>query len=121
MTRTSTPSLSSPPSAALAGRWPLPYYAVIFTSVRAARDEGYGDTANRMLERARTQPGFLGIDSARDGVGITVSYWQTLEAIAAWKRDSEHLAAQEAGRRAWYVAYNTRVAKVEREYDFAAT
>lgn len=95
-----------------------PYYAVIFSSVRTPGDQGYGQMAERMLELAAQQPGFLGVDSVRgaDGFGITVSYWASVEAIAAWKRQAEHVAAQEAGRALWYQHYEIRIARVERAY-----
>ena len=98
-----------------------PYYAVIFTSMRTDVDAGYDAMAQRMEQLAAQQPGFLGVESARDGVGITVSYWESEAAIAAWKRNAEHLVAQERGQREWYAAYRTRVCKVEREYGAAAT
>jgi len=97
-----------------------PYYAVIFTSTRTAVDEGYGTTADRMVELASQQPGFLGVESARgeDGLGITVSYWESEESIANWKREAEHTIARNTGREKWYDEYFTRVAKVERAYSF---
>jgi heme-degrading monooxygenase HmoA len=95
-----------------------PYYAVIFTSLRTDGDAGYGATADRMVELAAGQPGYLGIESVRgaDGLGITVSYWESEAAIAAWRRHAEHTLAREQGRRAWYAHYELRVAKVERAY-----
>lgn len=93
-----------------------PYYAVIFSSLRSDVDEGYGDTATRMVELAVEQPGFLGVESAREGLGITVSYWESLEAIRNWKMHSEHLLAQKMGREKWYSDFKTRICKVEREY-----
>jgi heme-degrading monooxygenase HmoA len=98
-----------------------PYYAVIFTSKRVD-DTGYAETSDRMMELAQQQPGFLGIESARgtDGVGITVSYWRDLESIANWKAHAEHRIAQQRGRSEWYGGYTTRIAKVERDYDFSA-
>jgi heme-degrading monooxygenase HmoA len=95
-----------------------PYYAVIFTSQRSAEDRGYGQMAERMVELAAQQPGFLGVESARDaeGLGITVSYWSSAEAIAAWKSEAEHRVAQAQGKRVWYADYFLRVAKVERDY-----
>jgi heme-degrading monooxygenase HmoA len=95
------------------------YYAVIFTSQRTAREDGYAEMAERMVELARDQPGFLGVESARDagGFGITVSYWTDEAAIGAWKSHAEHLIAQEHGRRDWYASYEVRVARVERSYD----
>ena len=95
-----------------------PYYAVIFTSLRTDVDEGYGDTAQRMAELASQQPGYLGMESVRDGLGITVSYWESLEAIKAWKQVAEHLVAQSRGRKEWYSAFKTRICKVERDYGF---
>ena len=93
-----------------------PYYAVIFTSLRTSDDEGYSTTSERMLELAKQQPGFLGIESARNEIGITVSYWESLEAIRNWKQNTEHLFAQKQGREKWYEHYKVRVCKVEREY-----
>ncbi|HXZ07906.1 MAG TPA: antibiotic biosynthesis monooxygenase [Paraburkholderia sp.] len=96
-----------------------PYYAVIFTSIRTSGDNGYGNMAEAMVEAASKQPGFLGVESAREELGITVSYWDSLESIAAWKRDSAHLMAQKLGREQWYEAYKTRICRVERDYDFS--
>jgi heme-degrading monooxygenase HmoA len=95
-----------------------PYYAVIFTSLRSEGDRGYGQMAERMVELASKEPGFLGVEAARttDGLGITVSYWSSEEAIAAWKAHLEHKPAQEAGKRVWYADYHLRVARVERAY-----
>ena len=95
-----------------------PYYAVIFTSLQTDDLDGYDEAARRMVELASAMPGFLGVESAREGVGITVSYWQDLESIAAWKRHAEHLEAQGNGRRRWYSHYATRIARVERDYAF---
>lgn len=89
-------------------------YAVIFTSVRTDGDNGYAKTATRMLELARSMPGFLGVDSAREEVGITVSYWESLEAIRAWRDHPEHRDAQARGRADWYQNFTTRVCKVLR-------
>lgn len=93
-----------------------PYYAVIFTSTRTEGDNGYAEMAERMVELAAQQPGFLGIESAREDVGITVSYWTDLVSIKRWKADTDHLAAQKSGRQLWYDAYKVRIAKVERDY-----
>ncbi len=96
-----------------------PYYAVIFTNQRSDADPaGYAQTADRMVELASEQPGFIGAESTRDaeGLGITVSYWQDEESIRAWKTNAEHRIAQETGQARWYEHYITRVAKVERAY-----
>lgn len=96
-----------------------PYYAVIFTSTRTMLDKGYEDTAREMMSLAATQPGYLGIETARDATrGITVSYWRDLDSIKAWKAVAEHLLAQRLGRERWYEAYKTRISKVERDYEF---
>ena len=98
---------------------PPPYWAVIFTSTLTKREEAeYAEMAERMVALAAVQPGFLGIESARDGLGITVSYWASLEAIRQWKAQVDHLLAQQMGREKWYSAYKTRVCKVERDYGF---
>ena len=111
--------MSAPPANERFARTPEPpYYAVIFTSTRTTVDDGYGAMADRMVELAAKQPGFLGVESTRgaDGLGITVSYWASLEAVAAWKTNVEHRIAQATGHRKWYEHFETRVARVERAY-----
>jgi len=93
-----------------------PYYAVIFTSHRTDGDNGYGDMASRMVELAAQQPGYLGIESARENLGITVSYWSDLESIKNWKADLEHKRAQKYGHEKWYSSFKVRISKVERDY-----
>jgi heme-degrading monooxygenase HmoA len=93
-----------------------PYVAVIFTSTRTDGDHGYAATAEAMETLAADQPGFLGMESARDAVGITVSYWSDQEAARAWKQVAAHLVAQRRGREGWYADYRVRVATVERDY-----
>lgn len=93
-----------------------PYYAVIFTSIRTDEDNGYLAMAQKMVDLASRQPGFLGMETARDDVGITVSYWSSLEAILAWKDNSEHKKAQELGHELWYSKFRVRISKVERDY-----
>lgn len=97
-----------------------PYWAVIFTSQRCLGDDDYGQMADAMETLARQQPGFLGVESARDtaGLGITVSYWDSEAAVVAWKANAAHLVAQRLGRELWYQAYSVRIAKVERAYEF---
>ena len=94
------------------------YYAVIFTSERTAIEEGYVEMAVLMEELAKKQEGFLGVESARSEIGITVSYWKDLESIKKWKQNIEHLVAQQKGRIDWYKSYTTRICLVEREYSF---
>jgi heme-degrading monooxygenase HmoA len=95
-----------------------PYYAVIFSSTRTDIEEGYGEAADHMVELARQQPGFLGLESTRgeSGFGITVSYWESEEAIREWRRHVEHTAARDQGRARWYARFEVRIARVERAY-----
>ena len=111
-----------------------PYFAVIFTSTQTEHTEGYPEMAEKMETLAKQQEGYIGIDSAKNdtstvlrqaqhetlsaGVGITVSYWESLDAIKNWKANTEHLFAQQKGREQWYNWYNVRICKVEREYEF---
>lgn len=127
MTHSSATDASSP-IPALPGRTTFahrpPYYAVIFCSQRTpvTPDDGYGEMAARMAALAAVQPGYLGVESARgaDGLGLTVSYWRSLEDIRAWRAVTEHAAARDQGRRDWYRHYELRIAKVERHYGWDA-
>lgn len=96
----------------------LPYYAVIFTSVLTEVQEGYGEIAAEMVRLAQLQDGFLGIESARDQIGITVSYWKDEASILQWKNVMEHKLAQKLGYEKFYASFNVRIAKVERAYSF---
>ncbi len=102
----------------LADTPPPPYYAVIFSSIRTDENRDYAKTAARMVELARQQPGFLGIESAHEGVGVTVSYWDSEAAIRAWHSNAEHQLAQREGYRVFYQSFRLRVARVERAYEF---
>ena len=96
-----------------------PYYAVIFSTITEDNLEGYFETAQKMEVLAKLQKGYLGIESARNEIGITVSYWQTLENIIAWKNNIDHTEARNLGREKWYKQYQLRICKVEREYGFS--
>ena len=100
-----------------------PYYAVVFSSLRKPGDNGYGATADRMVELAAQQPGFLGVETVRgeDGFGITVSYWDSRANIANFRANLEHTAAQQRGRERYYTSYDLRVARVERHVTFDTT
>jgi len=95
-----------------------PYYAVIFTSIRTDENYGYDKTADRMESLAKKQKGFLGVESARNKIGITVSYWDSLDSIKAWKSENEHEVAQQKGKTDWYSAYKVRICRVDRDYEF---
>ena len=96
------------------------YYAVIFTSTLSDDDPAYDAMARAMYKLAQQQPGFLHMETARSELGITVSYWQSLQAIEAWKQESEHVVAQKLGQEQWYKSYTVRICKVERQYGFEA-
>jgi len=96
-----------------------PYYAVIFSSIRTDTDEGYAQTAQHMEALAEKQPGYLGFETiGSGGKSISISYWDTLDNIAAWKNLPDHVAAQKSGQEKWYKNYIVRIAKVEKEYSF---
>jgi heme-degrading monooxygenase HmoA len=95
-----------------------PYFAVIFTTIRTKGNSGYETMSKKMVELAMKQPGFLGLESARDEIGITVSYWDSQEAISLWKSNIDHLEAQKLGKEKWYETYKVRIARIGRDYEF---
>jgi heme-degrading monooxygenase HmoA len=102
----------------IAATYQTPYYAVIFTSIRTQVDNGYEEMAQQMMELAQQQDGFLGAESARNSLGITVSYWKDLESIKKWKRQSDHQLVQKKGRELWFSSFKTRIARVETDYEW---
>lgn len=90
---------------------------MIFTSIRTEGDNGYAQMAEEMMALVSRQPGFLGAESVRsaDGFGITVSYWESLDAIKKWNENPSHKIAQKMGREKWYKNFAVRVCKVERD------
>jgi len=95
-----------------------PYYAVIFTSTKTETDQGYSKMASQMEELAKQQEGYIGFESGKGEIGISISYWESLAAIAKWKANTDHLVAQQNGIKDWYYWYKVRVCLVEREYEF---
>lgn len=98
-----------------------PYYAVIFTSKQIGPDENYSKMAVQMEALAKQQPGYIGMEAAKDYLGITISYWESTDAIKNWKENTAHIFAQEKGKSNWYSWYKVRICKVEREYEFENT
>lgn len=115
MKKENAPSSVQP---ALADTPEPPYYAVIFSTLRTEGDKGYGEMAEKMAALAATMPGYLGVESTRNEIGITVSYWKDLESIKNWKYNTEHIIARDLGREVWYQSYRLRIARVERDYGF---
>lgn len=97
-----------------------PYYAVSFTSVQGEDIEGYDAEMEVISALAAQQPGFLGIESARspEGFGITIAYYDSLEAIDGWRQNADHKRAKARGRKTWYDRYILRISKVESATDF---
>jgi len=95
-----------------------PYYAVIFTSIHSDQDAGYAKMNDLLSGILRDQPGYLGMESVSGEIGITVSYWQNLDSILAWKNQKDHQLAQNKGKQQWYDQYKVRICKVERDYSF---
>ena len=95
-----------------------PYYAVIFSSLNTKGDNGYSEMAKRMVEMASQQKGFLGVETVKEELGITVSYWKDLDSIKNWKNNTEHSFARKKGKTDWYSSFKIRIALVERDYGF---
>lgn len=95
-----------------------PYYAVIFTSLKNGYSKEYDKTSERMVQLAKNQEGFLGVESARNDIGITVSYWDSLESIKKWKNNFEHKIARQKGKDEWYSEFKVRICLIERDYEF---
>jgi heme-degrading monooxygenase HmoA len=102
-------------------QFPTPYYAVIFTSIRTEIDDNYSTTNDTLEQLAKEIDGYLGIESVRneDGLGISVSYWKSLESIDTWRKHTQHKMAKEEGINDWYKNYSVRISKVEKDTFFS--
>jgi heme-degrading monooxygenase HmoA len=96
-----------------------PYYAVIFTIVAGNIENEDSGISERMAQLAYEQEGFLGMEAAGGELGIMVSYWNSLEAIQIWRKNSEHQEAQNTGKSGIFSAFKVRICKVERDYGFS--
>jgi heme-degrading monooxygenase HmoA len=95
--------------------------SVIFIAQRTDQDrDGYAAAADAMDRLAAQQPGYVGMESVRgdDGLGITVSYWESDAHAKAWRDNPDHAATRDAGRDRWYSHYSLHVAEVTRSYDW---
>ena len=97
-----------------------PYFAVIFTSIQPTNldQAAYEQTALQMEELVQHEEGFLGLDFARSGIGITISYWKDEASIRKWKMNEAHRSAQNQGKSAFYTNYVVHVCEVTRSYSF---
>ena len=71
----------------------------------------YEPTARRMLELARSMPGFVSFKTftAEDGERISVIEFESDEQLKAWREHPEHLQAQELGRTRFFEEYHVQV------------
>lgn len=93
-----------------------PYYAVIFTSELNEGDNGYNNMSDKIEALVKEQPGYLGMESARNELGITVCYWKDIDSIKNWSENIDHKEAKQKGKAMWYANYKVRISKVELEY-----
>jgi len=95
-----------------------PYYVVIFANQLSDTPEGYSDMLAKLEDLAKSMPGYIGRETARDatGFGMAISYWTDEDAIKNWKAQADHFGAQKMGQKQWYDHYVLRIAKVERHY-----
>lgn len=94
-------------------------FAVIFSNkIKDAQDPFYQQLSESLRTLALSQDGYLGLESYRnpDGTGTTISYWESKEAILNWKKQSEHVVAQQYGKEKAYAYYSVQVCQVERSY-----
>ena len=95
-------------------------YAVIFTSIKSGKPEGYSEMAEKMLNLAEKQKGFIGFESYANekGKNVSISYWESIADIKNWKENPEHQIAQKLGKEKWYKYFKLQVCKIEQEYEF---
>ena len=59
--------------------------------------------------------------AAEDGERVTISEFDSLEAVNAWRANLEHLTAQRRGRAEFYAEYSLQTCELVREAKFSAS
>ncbi|HYF08056.1 MAG TPA: antibiotic biosynthesis monooxygenase, partial [Acetobacteraceae bacterium] len=95
--------------------------AVIFEVTPAeGRMEAYLSHAARLRSDLERMPGFISVERFRSLTDpdklLSLSFWESEEAVANWRRQESHRAAQRAGRGGVFAGYRLRVAAVLRDY-----
>lgn len=92
------------------------YYAVIFSSTKSDDLEGYKEMDELTMKLAQEQAGFLGYESVNNAnTGIFISYWESMDAINIWRKNSTHLMAKTKAEQ-WYKRYLSQICKVEHSH-----
>jgi len=95
--------------------------AVIFEVwPKADHKQDYLDTAQGLKARLEAAPGFISIERfeslVESGKILSLSFFESEEAVAAWRNTLEHRKAQVQGRRVYFENYRLRIASVQRDY-----
>ena len=99
-------------------------YAVIFeVQPKPQHKQDYLDTAAQLLDELKAIPGFISVErfaslSSQHKL-VSLSFWETEEAIKQWKANVNHKAAQAKGINEYFEDFRIRVARVERDYCLA--
>jgi len=95
--------------------------AIIFEVWPADGRKGdYLELAARLKGELERMDGFISVERFQSltdpGKLLSLSFWRDEEAVATWRRDAAHRAAQSAGRAGIFRDYRLRVAAVARDY-----
>ena len=92
-------------------------FVVIFRAKIKKYDEVYSATAEKLRQLAIDEYGCREFVSFAEGDDeVAISWWDSLEQIANWKNNPEHLAAQAKGRSIWYDSVSVEVLQTLRKY-----
>ncbi len=96
--------------------------AIIEFRIRLGAEELYAEWAAKLHAGVHHIDGFISVErfesGSRPGTWLSLSYWRDAEALAAWRRDPDHIKGMAAGKRDVFADYRIVVAQVERDYSF---
>ena len=94
------------------------FYAVIFSSEKSEKREGYAEMDELTMKLASEQKGYLGYESlSNENKTIFISYWESMEAIKVWRENSTHLMAKSKAS-LWYKRYLSQICLVNQSRFF---
>jgi len=90
-----------------------PIVTIFRSRLRPGVDREYASSADRLLELARSQPGFVSFEhyAAADGERVSIITFASVAEHEAWRDHPQHVEAQRLGRERFYAEFRIQVCR----------